>query len=209
LALPTATEVRNELEGYEITTAIVSDPWITRQIVDSVVPWVESKIAMPVEGTEQFIELYSGTGSVLLPLDRRPIISLDAISYVNAPDISSSIDVTSILVIKDQGILRARSNFNESNVTPLFWRGKNNIQVTYTAGFATINANIKRAILVFAMERTLGLVANRTGGGDLGIKSFNRSYGGRGKYSHHRNELAREGMSLVKSFMTGMVGTGG
>ena len=208
MALPTPAEVRDELEGYGITTSIVSDDLITRRI-NTVKNWVESKIAMPVEGTKQFIELYSGTGSALLPLDRINIISLDAIAYVNAPDINSSISITSILLIKDQGILRSRTNFTETNTNPIFWRGKNNIQVTYTAGFVTINQDIKDGILYLTTERVLGQAGGKTGGGSLSIKSFNRNYGKRGKYSDRRNELARDGLALIKPFMTGMVGTGG
>ncbi|MCK5603986.1 hypothetical protein KAR91_19015 [Candidatus Pacearchaeota archaeon] len=206
--LPTPQDVRDELEGFGITTSLLSDAWIQRRI-NRVILWVESKIAMPVEGTKQFEETYSGTGSALLPLDRRPIISLDKIAYVNAPDISSSISITSILPLLDQGILRSRTNFNESNIVPIFWRGTNNILVTYTAGFATINENIKCGIIYLTAEKVLGIAANRTGGGDLAVKSFSRTYGKRGKYSHYRNELARDGMALIKPFMTGMVGTGG
>ena len=203
---PTATKVRDQLEGYGIDTSVLSDAWINTQRDEMVVPWVESKIRYKLGAAQQFVEFHSGNGGTILALNRRPIVTLDKLEYVNSPILTSVLDVSSIQVIANEGMLKARTNFSETQVLPIFSRGTNNIKITYTAGNATDPPNLINGIKYLLSEKALGQIANRTGGGNLSVQGFSRSYGNRGKWTNIRNELARDGMALIKPFMTSMIG---
>ncbi len=206
MALPTATEVRDLLEGYDITTSVLSDAWLNDERDNMVVPYVNRITRQVFDTTKQVTEFYSGTGSTILYLNRRPILTLDEIIYVNSPPSLVTLDLTSILVMKQEGLLKSRTNFQETHTLPIFFKGTNNIQVKYTFGFATIPPEVSRAMKFLLAGAGLGQIAARTGGGSLGVQAFNRNYGNRDKYSNIRADFDRKAHALLRPFMTAMVG---
>lgn len=207
---PKADDVREFLEGYCATKCTISDAWIERRMDSFVIPWIERVTRQKFTGTEQIVEYYSGQGTSILVLNRRPIVSLDALAYTNYVEVDQFvINVNSIAVIADEGILKARYDFREDNWRPIFARGVNNIVVTYTYGFDDYPDDIKEAIIYFTAEQLLGVLANRTGGGtSVSTQGYNRSFGNRGKYTSLRNDLARQGHALLRNYMTAVAGIG-
>ena len=204
---PTAVEVYEVLEGYGVDTSVLSEKWIDNRRDNFVVPWVERKTRQSFSGTVQTVEYYSGRGSSVLTLDRKPIVSIDDVRLVHTGGGNFLIDVTTLVLIASEGIIKVRRNFEESTlVDPIFPRGRRNIQVTYTYGFADFPAPIKEAVAYLTAEAALGNIAARTGGGDLSTINYNRSFGDRGKYTKIRADLARWGHSLLSEYWTVVTG---
>lgn len=205
---PTATEVYEVLEGYGIDASILSDKWVAARRDRFVIPWVQRKTRQSFSGTVQTTELYSGTGSSILTLDRRPIVSLDNIVLVHTGGGSFLIDVTTLEVIAAEGVLKVRRNFESSTlVDPIFPRGRRNLRVTYTYGFADFPDPVKEAVAYLTAEVALSNIASRTGGGALSTVNYNRQFGDRGKYTTIRNELARQAHALLSEYFTAVTGS--
>lgn len=203
MPLPTPAEVRALLEGYNIDTQL-SDAWIMDKQANFVVPWVRRKARTSFGAIAEVTEYYSGTGDSVLILRRRPIVALLELSYTNIPTDQFYLSPLAIQIISDEGILKARANFNEANYVPIFARGERNLRVKYSYGYADVPDELKHAIKCFTAEKVLGHIASRTGGGSLSVQAFSRQYGSRGKFSDIRNELARDGMSAMRAYMTGV-----
>ena len=206
--IPSVQEIRGFLDGYCVTPDVISDHWVQNRRNNFVVPWMEAKMGQPLGSTVQKTEYVSGTGSQQLLLPHRPIISLDAITYINVDPATMTITLASVEVIEKEGILRSKANFNEGNDrSPVFRRGTRNIRVTYTVGYTTIPALLHEAIMAFTAERMLAFIASRTGGGSsISMQSYSKTYGEGGKYIDIRKELARMGMAGLKTYVTGIVG---
>ena len=206
--IPTAAMIRDFLEGYCITAGVISDAWLIKRRDRFIVPFVERIIRQSLMSESTATEFYSGNGGSILILNRRPIIELTSLSYTNYAEINQFvINVQSIQVIAEEGILKARYDFREDNWRPVFARGQNNIRVQYTYGYETVPDDIQEAILYLCVEQALGFVADRTGGGSsLSTQGYNRSYGPRGKYSNVRNDLYRQANALLRQYMTSVVG---
>lgn len=202
---PTATEIRNLLEGYCVSATQISDAWIEARRDNFVIPYVERKTRQTLTARAQVIEYYSGNGQNILMLDRRPIVSLDAIAYVLG-GLTNLLNLNNIEVIKSDGVLKAKRNYEEAYYLPLFAKGDKNLRVTYTYGFSTIPAGMKEAVSYLCAEQLLGFIGARTGGGSVGIQSYNRGYGERGKYQDIRNDLSRQAEALLRVYMTHVVG---
>jgi hypothetical protein len=140
-------------------------------------------------------------------VSKKPIVSLDALSYVVAPaggDLFSP-SLSQIEVVPEEGMLKAVENFEEGRF-PLFPWGKYNIKVTYTYGFNTIPDELAEAIQVLTAEKVLAMLEGRGGGGpSVTINGYSRNYGNMGKYTNVRKDLARWGVGLAKKYMTGVV----
>jgi len=202
-SMPSAQDVRELLEEYGITPAVLSDKWLINRRDRFVVPWVEQKCRLSFRGVKTYAEYKSGTGKELLILNRRPILALTSVEYVmGGGEYMPSLQ--SIEVLAEEGMLKAKINVNQNFTAPMFPRGSRNIKVTYTAGYenTAIPEGVHEAIKMLVAESALGIVANRTGGGALSVASFGRQYGKRGKFTHIRNELARSALSLLKTHMT-------
>jgi hypothetical protein len=106
-------------------------------------------------------------------------------------------------VIAEEGILKAKANFNESSYIPIFFRGDRNIRITYQYGFATCPADIAEAIICLAADVVLEHIAGKTGGGNVGLPGISRDYGDAGKYTEHRRQITRQALSLMRHYMTG------
>jgi hypothetical protein len=208
MAIPTAKEVRDLMDGYGIQTeSIIKDSWIEARRDNMVIPWVERKTGVKTSGSLQVTEYYSGNGKDILILDHKPIISLDNIILVHGTDLYWKINPTSIEVINDDAVLKSKYSKEDTVLTsPMFPRGTKNIKVTYTYGYVTLPDDLKEAVMYLTAEMTLGFVANRTGGGALSVQQFSRQYGRRGKWSDIRDELSMYAFAILKKYMTGVVG---
>lgn len=204
MPMPGVKEVCSLLEGYNIGNQI-SEEWIIARRDNLVVPWVEAKTKLPLGRVETRTEYYDGNGESILVLRARPIVDLISIQYTNVPTNQFFISPTALEIIADEGILKAKANFNEANYIPIFARGERNLRIIYTVGFATIPADVAEAVTMLVAERVLGHIANRTGGGNLSIQSFSRQWGNRGKFSEARNDLARGAIALLRKYMTGVL----
>lgn len=187
---------------------VLSDDWITNKRDKFVIPWLERTLSTSFSATKQIEEYYSGNGTSVLVLNRKPIVSLDALSYTNVMSNQYVINILAIQVISEEGILKVRTNFNESTWIPIFAKGMLNLRIKYTYGYAAMPDLISEAVKYLLCEQVLGLIEGRTGGGDLGVESFNRSYGNRGKYTHVRNMFARNARSIIRNYITSTVGIG-
>jgi hypothetical protein len=141
-------------------------------------------------------------------LNRKPIISLDALSYTNVMSNQYVINLFAIQVISEEGILKVRTNFNESTWIPIFAKGMNNLRIKYTYGYTSMPVDIFEAVKFMVCEKILGLIEGRTGGGSLSVESFSRDYGARGKYTHIRNDFARQAYAIIRNYITSNVGAG-
>lgn len=182
---------------------VVSENWIRKCRDEEVIPWVESKTRQSLSGVQQVTEYYDGTGSPIMILRRRPIVELISISYTNVDSNLYYLTPSAMQVIADEGILKAKANFNESSYIPIFFRGDRNIRITYRYGFEDCPPDISRAVAMLVACEVLAHVGNKTGGGDIGLQSFNRGYGETGKWTHRRRQLAKVALALLKKYITG------
>lgn len=203
MPLPTAIEVKDFLQGYGITSDVITDRWIDNRISNFIVPKIKEITRQNFDGIVQVTEPYNGNGTNLIVLNRRPIVSLVSIRYVNS---TGYVSTNYIEVLQNQGMLRAKGNVNLDNTVPYFPRGNKNILVTYTYGYADYPADIKEAIIYLVSEKILSQIANRTGGGSIGAQGFNRNFGERGKYDNARTEFSRDALSIIKRYCTGVIG---
>lgn len=186
---------------------IMHRDWIQKRIDNFIVPWIERVTRSHFSGTQQIVEYYSGTGSNLLILNRRPIVSLDKIEYVLGGSNITILNLGNIETIYAEGILKAKRNYEESYYLPVFAKAEKNIKVTYTYGTASAPGPIREAAIYLAAEKLLGHIGASTGGGNVGTQGYNKTYGVRGKYQDERNDLSRQAMALLKPYMTGLVGS--
>ena len=204
--LPTATEIRDYLEGYCVTEARLTDIWIARRR-DAVIKWIERAVGQTVTAETQYTEYLSGTGSSLLILSRRPVVSLDSIEYVIAPpDYEATMGLGSIELIAAEGVIKSRLDV-EAGLRDTFVKGSYNIKVVYTAGTLVPDAEIREAIMALTAERMLSHLSSLTGGGNIGVAGYQRNYGEKGKYSQARKELAKWGLSNLAGRISGVTGS--
>ena len=207
-SLPSAADVRAELENYVgVDSSLVTDTWIINRLTKSIIPWVEKKIRVPIAASSaQITEFLSGTGTSLLILSHKPVLSIDAmvfVSAVNTPNLSLSY----ITYDSAEGFIKAKGVADELGGSGyMFPRGSKNIKVTYTYGLGTLPDDLQQALIYLAAEAVLGHIEGMTGGGTPTANSFSKAYGNRGKYTNIRNDLARMAISILKSYWTGVVG---
>jgi hypothetical protein len=202
MALPTADDVYQELEGFGINRDVLSSSWIDGKISSYIVPFVERTARISISAPVTYEERYDGSGSSVLVLSRRPITSLVSVMINNATYSGESL--AGLELDSNAGIIRRRYSTDSYDST-IFPRGNRNIKVTYVAGFASAPSDIEQAILFLACEVSLGNIANRTGGGNsLSTQGFTRQFGERGKYSSARNDYARMAMDILRKYMTGV-----
>lgn len=205
MAAPTATEIRNKLEGYGITTAVLTDAWIEDCRDNEIIPHIERITRMVFTTASQSVtEYYNGTNKSVIILNRRPVNSITEIRTVGG--VSEYNLVNSIELVQAEGIIKIKSNFYENVVQPAFVKGDKNIKVTYTYGYADYPNDVSAAIKNLVAAKMLNHVGSMTGGGDLNVQAHGRSYGEHGKYTHIRKELAATGYALLKPYMTAVTG---
>lgn len=182
---------------------VVSENWIQKCRDELVIPWVERKTRQSFSGIQTVTEYYDGTGGPLMILRRRPIVELLKISYTNVDSNLYYLTPSAMQVIADEGILKAKANFNESSYIPIFFRGDRNIRITYSYGFTDCPADISRAIGMLVASEVLAHAGNKTGGGDLNVQAFGRGYGENGKWTHRRKQLAKLAYATLRQYITG------
>lgn len=182
----------------------ISESWLVNARDGFVIPYIANKLRMSFQGVQTATEYYSGNGGSVMMLRRRPIIDLISISYTNVVSNQYYISPLAIQIINEEGILKARANFNEANYTPIFARGERNLRIIYTYGGTDYPVDVFRMITLGMADRALVQIANRTGGGTgLSVQGFSRNWP-LGKFGDMRKEMARELVALMKTRMTGI-----
>jgi hypothetical protein len=184
--------------------ASLSEGWLGKMRDRFVIPWICAKIKMTYQGVQDVTEYYSGDGSSILILKHRPIVAVVAISYTNVVANQYFISPLSIQTINDEGILKAKANFNEANYTPVFARGERNLRVEYTFGGTDYPDDIAHIITCGMAEKALVQIGARTGGGSLSVQAFSRNYGPLGKYNDIRVDLNRQIVATIRRYLTGV-----
>ena len=204
-ALPVAADCRSHLEGYNITTSILSDAWITDVIANTIVPYWENITGMSLSAETEVIEYLSGNGTSILMLNRRPVNSIEDVSFVIGGDSDALFDLSSVELIAAEGIIKRK--YSSINYRSRLWpKGEKNIKVTYKYGGSIAN-DIEMALKKLACIEMLGLIEGRTGGGDLSVQNFGRGYGNRGKYTNIRNDFSRKALFTVRKYSTAVSGS--
>lgn len=206
MALPTATEARDHLEGYEISSSILSDAWIDDERDNNIVPYVNSYIGTDISTEQETTEYCSGVGTSLLSLSRRNINELVSIMLVRGEDIIASIALTSVDLISDEGIIKAKTNLSEGQYFSIFPKGDRNIKITYKHGGSLPN-DLKHAVKKLMCVAMLKEISSRTGGGSLSTQGWSRDYGKRGKYSNIMMEFHRDATVILNRYKTSVVGS--
>lgn len=208
MSIPTATEIRTYLEGYNITISFLTDAWIEARRDNFIVPFVERIINRKVDSEESVTEYVSGNGKSILFLSAKNINSLVSIEYVTGSDdtVDSNIGLGSVRLIPESGILKSITNITEGGYNTLFSKGEKNIKIVYKVGSNSGDNELKEAITYLCAEQMLGFVGARTGGGSLTVQGFTRNFGDRGKYQDIRNDSKRQAMFILKKYTTSVVG---
>lgn len=205
--IPTVQEIREFLSDCMIPKGIVSDEWIAARRDAFVIPWMESKLRRPIMGIKELEEYYDGTGSSILVLRSRPITELISITPTGIePQAGMGITPVALEVIKDEGVLKAKTDPRGGNWTPVFWRGKRNLRVRYKVGTLDAPPELREVIILLCSDVILSRAANITGGGDVSVQSYSRNFGQGGKWSSYRNELVRSAHAIMRLHMTGVGG---
>ena len=185
----------------------VGDDWLANRRDNFIIPWVTRVTRQSFTGVQQVTEYYDGTGGPIMVLRRRPIVALIAISYTNVDSNLYYLTPSAMQVIPEEGLLKAKANFNESTYIPIFYRGDRNVRITYTYGFATMPPDVAEAITALMAEQALAHVASKTGGGaSASGQSYTKSFGDAGKWGNRRRELTAEAMALLKPYITAAAG---
>jgi len=203
-SLPTTSEIRSELEGYNITPQVVSDAWLERNLSTKVVPQWEESTRSSVSGEIEVTEYLSGNGYDLLMLGSRQATEIVSISQIGSSDIDNSIDNSTVILIPGTGQLRR--SFGDTNLgSNINWpKGKKNIKVVYKVGGVSIPDDVKWALASWVAINALKLVSSRTGGGSLGVEGFSRDYGKVGKYSNIISQMWGDVYRTMQKYMTGV-----
>jgi hypothetical protein len=206
MSLPTATEIRNFLEGYGITSEVLNDSWIEGERDDTIIPYVEGILGYSISTVEEKVEYLSGTGTDILIMNRKNIVSLTSIEFVRGGDVYSRIDIGSVDVISEKGILKAKVGIPEFYDYTIFPKGNNNIKIKYNVGGALTN-EVRKAIIKLCCIVILNNIEGRTGGGDLTVQGFSRSHGKAGRYHNIRSRLHAEAMYVISRKASSVVGS--
>jgi len=179
------------------------DDWLANERDNFIIPWITRVTRQVFTSIETVTEYYDGTGGSILALRRRPIQQLLAIWYTNVDSNLYYLTPSAIQVVAEEGLLKAKANFNESTYIPIFYRGERNVVVQYTVGYAQMPNDVYQAVTCLMAERALAHQASKTGGGSgLGTQGYSRSFGDRGKYGNRRLELKNEAMAILNQYTT-------
>jgi len=212
MGIPTPEEVVEFLADFGVTckqedsgcSTFVSKKQIQAIISNRVIPFIEGKVGFKIGEVLQYVEYYDGNGSDVLTLNRRPIVALIDLSFVAGSEYP--INVGSIVVNAAEGLLKSRASISEGIERRYFSKGRRNIKITYTAGYAETPADLCSAILLLAANHVLQQIANRTGGGNIQTQAFTRDFGPRGKWGIVRTEYVAEATEIIRGYCTGVVG---
>jgi hypothetical protein len=206
MSLPVGNDVLDFLACYGISSTVLPTAWIDKRITNFIYPYVQRITKQNFNGVKEITEYYSGNGQSILILNRRPVVSLTQIFLVSYNDVEAKLGTSNIEIITTEGTLKSIGVFENYPYVSLFPLGIDNLKITYKYGFSDCPEDVKEAMIYLAAEQVLGFIGNRTGGGDLGVQAINKSYGTRGKWTHERNDLARQAHALLAHYNTSVVG---
>jgi|GEM_PF-4901652 len=204
--IPTALEIRNYLQGYNMTDCIISDEWIEEARDFEVIPFIEKQARTNLTAEETVEEYHNGISWDRIILDRKNAISLVSVKLVSGEDISGVIDLSALELIQGAGIVKVKSGLSEYYNYRTFPKGNDNIKITYKCG-GVVNNDLALAIKKLTCVLILDLIEGRTGGGSLTVQSFGRDYGNMGKYSNIRKRLYYQAMNIIRRYSTAVVGS--
>lgn len=187
---------------YEVKTKTIESV-IAQQIAS-----LEKVVGFSFVEIKTFEEVLDGTGREDLLLSRRFVREVVNIKLLNLPNQVLSIPTTAIEVISGRGNLRVRAINLEAYtmVAPIWPQGRNNIKITYTAGFSECPEDVSRAIILMTLSNMLGKEASYSGGGtSLSVTAWSKTFGPRGKYSEARNDYVIQARAIVSKYKTGVV----
>ena len=95
--------------------------------------------------SQSYTEKYDGNSSSVLMLRQSPITAVSCLT-LNGVDIAPSPD----------GILQDGYTFDATRLLLInrrFWRGQQNVAITYTAGYATVPGDVEEAVIEFVSDR--------------------------------------------------------
>lgn len=205
MAAPTATEIRDKLEGYGITITVITDEWIEDCRDNEVIPHIEDITGQVFDGEVEITEYYNGTGKDYVILNRKPINSIEEIITIGT--LSEGDLSTLVELISAEGIIRLKSDYSEGVYGPIFRRGNKNLKITYKYGTNDYPNIVASAIKNLVAAKMLNLIGSRTGGGSLSVQAFSRNYGSHGKWTDIKKELVSTGYSLLRRYITSVVGS--
>jgi len=202
MSLITVEEIRKLLEGYCISEAIVSNEFISNRRDCFVIPIIiNSRLGISINGLETKEVYINGTGKDIIILPDKNIIELINVTYVNTETVYTP-TLSNFIIIKEEGVVKAKFNFNESFVNPTFPKGTRNIKFTYTTGFndANIPKDLNELIGYLTIIQIFNFVEGRSGGGDLQTEGFSKNYGNNGKYTNIRRELVTKSNYIIRKY---------
>ena len=199
-------------DGTDFTVTFfdsISTEWIVNQRDKFIIPWIERKCRVKINSTAQREEFISGNGGNILILDRKPIISLDELKYVQSLPDNESDAKSTVILNQEEGILVGRYRVDNSSDISSFPRGDKNIFVKYTYGFADLESeapDLCEAIIFLLAVRALIQIGSRSGGGNISLPGYGRTFGNRGKYTEIINMLERDAREILSGYWSGVVG---
>lgn len=204
--IPTATEIFLFLNGYGINGSVIDEEWVEENRDNFVIPYIENAIGYSIASEQTITEYHSGNNTGILFLNRKYINSLETIDFVSGNDIVTTISTSSIELLGDKGVLKAKAGFPEYYGLRVFPKGKNNIKVSYKIG-GTLPKDLAFVIKCLTSILILDNIEGRTGGGDLGVQGFNRSFGTMGRYTNIRKRLKALALTTIKRYGSSVVGS--
>jgi hypothetical protein len=200
--LITVAQIRALLEGYCINESIVSNQFIMDRRDNYVIPTIINKrLGLSVEAQETRTVYLNGTGEDVLMLPDKNILELVDVTYVNTQTVYAP-SLSNFILIGEEGILKAKYNFNESFVRPIFPKGTRNIKIMYKVGYndQDIPKDLNELIGYLTVIEILTWIEGRSGGGNVQSEGFNRQYGDIGKYTHIRRQLAQRCNPMIRNY---------
>jgi len=210
---PTALDIINYLEGYGISSSIISDDWIEKRRDNLVIPWITKHTRLDFEDEKEITEYLSGNGKEILVLSKKPVNEIINFTYVSGGDTLINLS-ESIELNQAEGVIIKKVLMSEGDIKSVFPKGNKNIKITYkygTENFIDSESNelvdIKEAIIYMTCKQILIQIGARTGGGSLSVEAHSRNYGTRGKYTDIINNLDQMSYEILRPYFTGVVGT--
>lgn len=181
-----------------------------QSIIDRQTDYITNRVGVSLSGVTQYTEWHDGSGNSELMLDRKNIVALVSIYVITQPNWQFAISSSGIDIISSQGLLRAKAatDMEFQARPPLFPKGENNIKVTYTAGYATMPADLLRALLLLTQADALGDTAAQAGDpASINVVAWSRSWSNpRGQYGNIRNQMYAQASEIIRRYGSGVVG---
>jgi hypothetical protein len=186
MSYTTYTDVAAELGGVTISagstpTSTTVEGWIAEG--DDEINARTGRVWSSTTVTTASYEYHDYDGGGIIRLHNKPVISVQSVGYNEYPlgeteswvALVEGKDADSNYVLyKDEGLLYLHSN--STGNTPS--AGIQNVRITYTYGYSSVPARIKRLSTLLAAKRYIQSVANKTGseeGGSVSVGTISVS----------------------------------